>query len=240
MVGNQGSIFICYRRGPTNTLVAKFFFKYLGDYFGEEGIFKDLETLEPGEDFMDKVKNVLASCDVMLVIIGRDWLIKDSKGVPRIMNSRDWVRFEVRSALQRNIKVMPILIDGATMPHTSKLPEDLQSLPRRHFIEVRTDDIETGASKIIKAIDPRGKYRKVEPPPPFNFKEQKRAAEHEGEPNYSLHGRGAHQYRSYDDDRSETPKKDFGTLRGFLFILVFVIGFIFFQMCDDYFNWGIF
>jgi hypothetical protein len=40
----------------------------------------------------------------------------------------DFVRIEIAAALQRNIPVIPILLEGATIPKAAELPEDLKEL----------------------------------------------------------------------------------------------------------------
>jgi hypothetical protein len=128
-------IFISYRvhdtAGETGRLVDA-----LKQYFSDDQIFMDIENLEPGADFTEAIEKSLDTCDVFLSIIGPHWLgDRDGQNI-RINDPNDWVRLEVSTALQRNIRVVPVLVDGATLPKQEQLPQDLQPLLRRQAIEI--------------------------------------------------------------------------------------------------------
>ncbi|WP_162944512.1 toll/interleukin-1 receptor domain-containing protein [Flavisolibacter nicotianae] len=128
-------IFISYRvqdtAGETGRLVDA-----LKQHFTDDQIFMDIENLEPGADFTVAIENSLDTCDVFLAIIGPHW-VGDRDGQPlRINEANDWVRMEVSTALRRNIRVVPVLVDGGTLPKPEQLPPDLQSLLRRQTFEI--------------------------------------------------------------------------------------------------------
>jgi hypothetical protein len=128
-------IFISYRvqdtAGETGRLVDA-----LKQHFTDDQIFMDIENLEPGADFTVAISKSLDTCDVFLAIIGPHWIGDRDPSNIRIQDPNDWVRMEVSTALQRNIRVVPVLVDGAALPKAEQLPEDLQSLLRRQAIEV--------------------------------------------------------------------------------------------------------
>lgn len=132
----DNKIFVSYRRqdasGEAGRLV-----DHLQEVFGEQSVFLDVETIEAGIDFEDAINKALNSCKVLLAIIGPHWLsIKDDQGNPRLFKDHDFIRIEISAALERNIRVIPVLVNGAKMPLASELPGDLQGLTRRHAHEL--------------------------------------------------------------------------------------------------------
>ncbi len=105
--------------------------------FGAESVFKDVDDIEPGDDFVEKITGAVAACDVLLALIGTQWLtLTDERGRRRLDNPEDFVRLEVRAALSRGVRVVPILVDGAKMPAADQLPEELMPLTRRQAVEI--------------------------------------------------------------------------------------------------------
>jgi hypothetical protein len=80
----------------------------------------------------------VAACNVLLVVIGPHWLnVKNEAGQRRLYQSDDFVAIEIAAALARDIRVIPVLVDGATIPNASELPDSLKPLVRRQAIDVR-------------------------------------------------------------------------------------------------------
>ena len=129
------NIFISYRvsdtAGETGRLVDS-----LKQYFYEDQIFMDIEKLEPGVDFTIAIARSLECCDVLLAVIGPNWLGKNPDGSSRIMNDNDWVRLELGTALKRNVRVVPVLVDGGRLPNESELPPELAPLVNRQAHEI--------------------------------------------------------------------------------------------------------
>ena len=135
-----GKIFINYRRGdsaPHALAVAG----YLEDKFGKSNIFIDIDRLLPGQEFETVLKDKLGQCEVMLAIIGPNWVdARDEKtGSRRLADPEDWVRAEIEGALARNIRVIPILVAGAKLPSESDLPKSLQPLLKRQAVTLTTN-----------------------------------------------------------------------------------------------------
>lgn len=128
------NIFISYREkdsaGEAGRLVDS-----LKEHFEDDQIFMDIDKIEPGVDFSDAISHSLECCDVMLAIIGPRWM-GDNKQTSRIKNDGDWVRLEIATALARNVRVVPVLVDGAELPTAEELPEDLQPLLKRQAYEI--------------------------------------------------------------------------------------------------------
>ena len=134
--GNQGRIFISYRRQET-AWPARQLYEVLVARFGAESVFKDVNDIEPGDDFVERITEAVASCDVLLALIGTQWLtMTDLQGGRRLDNPEDFVRLELTAALSRGVRVVPILVDGAVMPRPEQLPPDLVPLTRRQAVEI--------------------------------------------------------------------------------------------------------
>ena len=89
----------------------------LVEHFRAEDVFKDVDNIEPGEDFIERITAAVGSCDVLLALIGPQWLtITDENGQRRLDNPEDFVRLEIETALTRKIRVIPILADEARIP----------------------------------------------------------------------------------------------------------------------------
>src|SRR5512132_723902 len=132
----MSGIFISYRRQDSQSAAGRLT-DFLEREFGAAQIFRDVETIEPGVDFVDAIERVLSSCKVVLTLIGLRWLtMTDARGQRRLDNPSDWIRLETSRALKRNIRVIPVLVEGASPPDEADLPEDLKPLARREAYEL--------------------------------------------------------------------------------------------------------
>jgi hypothetical protein len=148
----SGRIFISYRRQET-AYPAGWLYDRLAARFGEDQVFKDVDSIAPGDDFIEVITSAVGSCDVLLAVIGNHWLtITDEDGRRRLDNPNDFVRLEIESALQRNVRVIPILVDGASMPRTSDLPSSLTALVRRQALELSPNQFSFDTSRLLKVL----------------------------------------------------------------------------------------
>lgn len=123
------NIFISYRRDDSAYVTGRIH-EHLAREFGDGSIFRDVDDILAGRNFTQQLEHELARCNLMLVIIGRDWLgIRDGEnGERRLDNPNDIVRLEIETALARRIPVIPILVRGASIPPISELPLVLKPL----------------------------------------------------------------------------------------------------------------
>lgn len=146
-------IFVSYRREDT-AYQAGWLYDRLVDTFGIAQVFKDIDSIEPGDDFAEVIANAVASCEVLLALIGDRWLtVTDSAGKRRIDNPDDFVRLEIEAALARNIRVVPILVSGASMPGVNDLPPSLAKLARRQALELSPNRFNTDLSRLLRVLD---------------------------------------------------------------------------------------
>jgi tetratricopeptide (TPR) repeat protein len=138
-----GRIFISYRRQET-AWPARQLYDVLVERFPAEQVFKDIDSIEPGEDFIERTTAAVASCDVLLALIGPQWLtMTDKDGHRRLDDPEDYVRVEIETALTRKIRVIPILVDHAKMPGAKELPATLAPLVRRNAVEINPETFDT-------------------------------------------------------------------------------------------------
>jgi hypothetical protein len=148
-----GGIFISYRREETAAQAGRLF-DHLSSHFGEDRVFMDIDSIAIGADFAKAVIEAVSACNIVLALIGPHWsAITDTKGVKRIDYPQDWVRVEIETALQRDIRVVPVLVDGAVMPLATDLPPSLRPLIRHQALELSHTGFRSQVSRLIVAVD---------------------------------------------------------------------------------------
>lgn len=149
----EGRVFISYRREET-AYPAGWLFDRLTDHFGKGQIFKDVDSIELGDDFVEVINGAVGSCDVLLALIGDRWLtITDDEGKHRLDDPNDFVRLEIEAALERNVRVIPILVDGARMPRAADVPPSLAKLVRRQALELSPARFDFDTSRLVRVLD---------------------------------------------------------------------------------------
>jgi len=133
-------IFISYRRADSGMFTGRIH-DQLKASFGANNVFRDMYNIPAGSDFRSVINESITSTDICLVIIGPQWLnITDTQGKRRLDDPNDFVRIEVESALKNpKTRVIPVLVDNATMPVVEELPPSLMELAYRNAVKVRTD-----------------------------------------------------------------------------------------------------
>ncbi len=146
-------IFISYRRNDSATHAGRIYDRLEG-HFGQGQVFMDVDTIRPGLDFVDVVQEAVASCDGLIAVIGGEWLgAADESGQRRLENPEDLVRLEIATALERDIRVIPVLVQGAQMPVATDLPKVLTALTRRNSVEVSDARFRTEIDQLIEALE---------------------------------------------------------------------------------------
>jgi hypothetical protein len=149
----HGQIFISYRRDDSSHPAGRLYDR-LCTHFASDQIFMDVDTLPPGVDFVEAIERSVSSCDVLIALIGKNWLTSsDEEGQRRIDNAEDFVRIEIATALKRNICVIPVLVDDASMPKSREVPDELKTLVRRHALEVRHSRFKDDCGRLIVAVE---------------------------------------------------------------------------------------
>lgn len=146
-------IFISYRRDDTG-YIAGMLAERLEDAFGSQSVFIDVDAIPLGVDFREYLNQAVAKSDLMLALIGDDWLnTKNAQGLRRLDDPADFVRIEIEAALKENIPVVPVLLGQASMPLESSLPPSLQALAFRNAAEIRSGrDLTYHIEQLIRGI----------------------------------------------------------------------------------------
>ena len=144
-------VFINYRREDSADAAGRLYDSLSGHF---ANVFMDIDTIEPGVDFVDVVHDAVGSCDVLLALIGRHWLsAADTRGRRRLDEPNDFVGLEIKAALDRDVRVIPVLLQGAEMPGTDDLPKSLQKLARRNAIEISQNRWRYDVGRLIDVLE---------------------------------------------------------------------------------------
>ena len=128
-------VFISYRREDSG-YPAGWLFDQLAASLGADRVFKDVDSIEPGDDFAEVISDAVSSCAVLLAVIGDRWLAAADEDGRRLDDPGDFVRLEIEAALTRGVRVIPVLVGGARMPRPAQLPPSLAPLCGRQAIQV--------------------------------------------------------------------------------------------------------
>ena len=149
----RGGIFISYRRGDAAGHAGRLYDR-LRDHFGDERVFIDVEAIRPGVDFMARIEEAVAACEVLLTLVGRGWATAaHPDGRRRLDDPADMVRLEIASALRRHVPVIPVLVGGAEMPRPEELPGPLLPLARHNATRIDDARFHDDADRLIAALD---------------------------------------------------------------------------------------
>lgn len=128
----MSGIFLSYRRDDASGWAGRLYEHLVRDW-GAEHVFMDIDTIAPGEDFRKAIARTMDACDVVMVVIGPNWVnARDQAGRRRLEQEGDTHRAEVVAALAADVRVIPVLVGGAVMPEPSELPGPMQDLAYRN------------------------------------------------------------------------------------------------------------
>src|SRR5262249_48863824 len=143
------TITLSYRREDTIWITGHIFDR-LAQRYGRDHVFMDIDTMAVGLDFRKQIQIVLQKSDLLLAIIGPHW------ASPRLADETDWVRLEIETALTKDIPVIPVLIDGSTLPRPEALPESMRDLVFRQAAEVASGrDFDVHIGRLMHEMDQR-------------------------------------------------------------------------------------
>ncbi len=146
-------VFLSYRRDDTAGRAGRIADVFTTRY-GARNVFQDVDAASPGIDFAERVDAAIVDSDVMLVVIGRGWLSSArADGDRRIDQPDDFVRREVSAALAAGIRVVPVLVDGAELPTSDQLPDELAGMLRRQAVSVRDVSWHQDVNDLIRRLE---------------------------------------------------------------------------------------
>ncbi len=153
-------VFICYRRDDTTSETSRLF-QDLAHKFGKQRIFMDVDSLPPGENFSLYIERTIAACSAVIVIIGKNWLSVQKDGVPKITNPSDQVRQEIRCALQLKKQIIPVLVQNASFPQQTELPQDIRELSNLNALQLNYAYWKIDVEKLVKSLRGKKSHRSV-------------------------------------------------------------------------------
>jgi len=147
-----GKVFVSYRRDDSAGHAGRVHDR-LQLEFGRDVLFMDVDAVPLGMNFIKILHEEVAKCDVLLAVIGPNWLdLRDKEGNRRLDNPHDYVRIEIAAALQRDIPVIPVLLDGAEIPRSDQLPKDIEELALRNGLYVRHTSFHGDMDRLIEGL----------------------------------------------------------------------------------------
>jgi hypothetical protein len=148
----MSGVFISYRREDSSGYAGRLY-DILSAHFGGENTYMDVDTIMGGDSFPVVIEEKISECDALLAVIGERWLTcTAANGGRRLDMAGDFVRLEIAKALERGVRVIPVLVGGATMPHPADLPDELRPLAAREAMDLRDAHFRADAERLIDTL----------------------------------------------------------------------------------------
>lgn len=151
-MGRAVRVFLSYRRADvaghagrlTDALVQR---------LGAKSVFHDVTAIAPGQDYTAAIDRALDGCDALLAVIGPGWLTTSTaQGDRRLFEADDYVRLELSRALSRQVRVVPVLVGGATLPVAADLPEELKGLVQRQAVVLHDENWHQDVESLVRSL----------------------------------------------------------------------------------------
>lgn len=150
MARSAPGIFVSYRRADSRHFAGRLRDRLI-ERFGSNAVFMDVDTIRPGANFVSAIEQAVDACEIMLVVIGPAWLSIGQDGKRRIDDPGDYVAMEIAAALRRSIPILPVLIDGASMPARTNLPPVLAGLATYNAVRIDHESFDRDTSRVVDA-----------------------------------------------------------------------------------------
>ena len=164
MTGARGTptkVFISYRHDDSAPYAGRIHDR-VADALGRENLVKDVDSF--GLDFAEAIRAAVSSCDVLLAIIGPDWLTISGRVHSWLNDPDDSVRIEIETAFACNVRVVPVLVDGAELPAREDLPESLQPLLQRRALRLSHDEFNLETQNLLDDLARLSDRARLPPP----------------------------------------------------------------------------
>jgi hypothetical protein len=146
-------VFLSYRREDASGHAGRLY-DLLAARYGAKSVFMDVDAIPLGSEFGETIRRAVASCDVLIAVIGRGWLdARDENGRRRLDDPDDFVRHEIESALAEGVVVVPAPVQGAGIPSSDALPPSLSALSRRQGFELSDAGWQDDVSRLIRRLE---------------------------------------------------------------------------------------
>jgi TIR domain len=152
-VNVMSKIIVSYRRSDSQAISGRIVDRLIA-HFGDKSVFMDIESIPFGTDFRQHIKSALSQADVLLAIVGPEWLARGSDGRSRLQDDSDPVRVEIETALAEKLRIIPVLVQGAPMPKAGELPDSLRDFSFLNAAPVDVGrDFNSHIDRLIQSID---------------------------------------------------------------------------------------
>lgn len=142
-------IFLSYRRSNAAAHAGRIRDR-LAQALPQTDLFMDIDSIDAGSDFEVAIERALANASHLLALVASDR--GGDQSIARLQNPGDYVRMEIKAALERGLTVVPVLLDGARMPDVADLPADIQGFARCNAIEVRQTRFDDDVANLVISI----------------------------------------------------------------------------------------
>jgi hypothetical protein len=154
-IGKRGRavrIFLSYRRSDVGGHAGRLADALL-QRLGANSVFQDVIAIAPGQDFTVELDRALDDSDAVLAVIGPGWLTAVTpQGAPRLSEADDYVRLELARALNRNVRVVPVLVGGAALPAAIDLPDELRGLVQRQAVVLHDETWHQDVDGLVQSL----------------------------------------------------------------------------------------
>ena len=150
MTGTLPKVFISYRRSDSLAATGRLYDRLNTAYPGM--FFRDVSGIGVGVDFAKEIERAIASSVALIAVIGPTWATESVNGRRRLDDPDDFVRLEVLNALKRGIRIIPVLVGGASIPEEEQLPPELHPLRKWNAIRLVEEYYEEGLERLIDAL----------------------------------------------------------------------------------------
>jgi TIR domain len=145
-------VFLSYRRGDVGGYAGRLT-DALQQRLGAKNVFQDVTAIAPGQDYTAAIDRAIDTSDAVLVMIGPGWLTAATpQGAPRLFEADDYVRLEVGGALRRSVRVVPVLVGGASLPAAAELPDELKGLDQRQAVVLHDETWHQDVDGLVRSL----------------------------------------------------------------------------------------
>jgi hypothetical protein len=149
---SQPKVFISYRRSDSQAQTGRLYDRLNRAFPGM--FFRDVSEIGVGVDFVAHVERAVGASVALIAVIGPGWVKASDERGRRLDDPNDFVRVEIRTALKRQIRIIPVLVGGAEMVTDDDLPDDLKPLTRWNAIRIVEDYYDEGVGKLVRSLVP--------------------------------------------------------------------------------------
>lgn len=145
-------VFLSYRRGDVGGYAGRLA-DALHERMGARNVFQDVLDIAPGQDYTAVIDRALDDSDALLAVIGPGWLrAATPQGSARLFAADDYVRLEIARALDRDVRVIPVLVGGASLPAAAELPDALQRLTQRQAVVLHDETWHQDVDGLLRSL----------------------------------------------------------------------------------------